>query len=1556
MDQQEPGCDAEQLTQMENNVADTAEASSQSKGTDMAVQPRSKKSVTKKSKASTKKGKTITTISKEKPLTKVGHVAEGTEHMFRTHICSECRRCFKTRSHLIEHMRIHFPDPSLQCPTCKHYFTSKSKLRIHMLRETGQKLYRCHLCEYGAVERNSLRRHLTSVHGHQEDDAPNGELFKCPTCHKTFGQSQALKSHMKSHNKTQNGQPLLCFHKGCSFQCTEKKQLQKHVLDAHQIEAVECRHHACGAFFGSLEDMEKHFRTHQAYHCPHCDFSCSNKSLFQQHKRQGHSGNQELNCSFCPFSTLNPVEFDQHVGHFHASEKTHHCSQCSFVTAHKRVLKRHMLMHTGEKPHKCTLCDFRCRDETYLSKHMLTHSNDKQHMCSECGYVTKWKHYLSVHMRKHAGDLRYKCNQCPYRCHRIDQLNSHKLRHQEKSLICEVCAYSCKRKTELRSHMQLKHSTNADAQPPVYQCKFCPYTTKYRQALHSHENCRHTRTRMFRCALCLYTTFSNTSLFLHKKKSHGYVPGDVGWLEKYAEKEKEQSSADLTHNFFSKNTSNSEYREETVNTKESNRTVDDSIDMSVNDHENEAIAATIGGPEVISTQTLVQPSLDIKSAREKASNLSDGHPTDEEQCGSPLFASQTSQSSTQMVLAETVNIHDTPFDFESHTLHTVHQNFPQPSADDNDDDDNAVYCEDQSDSEDLPLVTETERSMESLHQEKCVEASASETRLQVMRKQDKDQAEALVLEGRVQMLVVQTLGNMYQCSRCSYVTRKQAALIRHCKSSCQVMKAGLRCQDCGMQFKQQRSLNTHFRKCQSLQRRRKKFDLASNVGTSGSCVVSSGSDASIHVQSASLKSGSLTMHPEPVKVSDSIDSRVQGSAEPEGPLFPTITAVENETESLTSRTKEGHSTVKNRNKLAEEELVNVEISHTEDDGRYTCRKCLFSSVRKVTIDRHCATCSGSTHKVHLAETGEQFEQEDNPIDSDHDQEDNGANDSERDSAEEDRPQDPKPRFSCPKCPFFCHQKRALTSHQIKGCLKPGEIQCPQCSFVAKSEKSLSHHMLAHKKDKKVTRGKMSRNLQCNLCSFTCKQERCLTQHVAVKHEGVRPHQCRFCSFSTIRRYRLEAHESMHTGVGRHSCELCGQTFGTTSRLRLHHQRIHDKQATHFCSLCDYRAYNLNDINRHNLSCHSGDLSYHCSQCNARFCSEVALRQHSNRAHPDANSLSCTQCSFTCSCQAALKAHMQQEHSEIKAKKTQNGTDKQSKISITHQCLVCSFSTHKKLLLVEHMLDEHEDGPAEEKTLKCDVCGFSCTHQVVFDQHVRSHGGTCLFKCTECEFSTRNKQKITWHIRIHTGEKPYRCEKCSYACADPSRLKYHMRIHMEERKYLCPECGYKCKWVNQLKYHMTKHTGAKPYACEDCEYCTNRADALRIHRETRHRDVRSFICEKCGKAFKTRFLLKTHQRKHSEERPYVCSICQRAFRWPAGLRHHYLSHTNQLPFYCLHCTYRAKQKFQVVKHIQRHHPDLPVQDGVGKDQEASSMGTQNTWIREEEVRQENAGDM
>ena len=98
-------------------------------------------------------------------------------------------------------------------------------------------------------------------------------------------------------------------------------------------------------------------------------------------------------------------------------------------------------------------------------------------------------------------------------------------------------------------------------------------------------------------------------------------------------------------------------------------------------------------------------------------------------------------------------------------------------------------------------------------------------------------------------------------------------------------------------------------------------------------------------------------------------------------------------------------------------------------------------------------------------------------------------------------------------------------------------------------------------------------------------------------------------------------------------------------------------------------------------------------------------------------------------------------------------------------------------MAQHLLEEHEDekeekedGSGADKPLKCSHCEFSCRHQLVLQQHLRSHGGMRLYKCTDCKYTTRNKQKITWHIRIHTGEKPYSCEQCSYTCSDPFRLK------------------------------------------------------------------------------------------------------------------------------------------------------------------------------------------
>nr|XP_005279772.3 zinc finger protein 142 [Chrysemys picta bellii] len=1580
-----------------------------------------------------------------------GDVAEGSEYLFKTHMCPECKRCFKKRTHLVEHLHLHFPDPSLQCPNCQKYFTSKSKLKIHMMRETGEKTHRCPLCHYSSVEKNALNRHMASMH----ENISNfySDVYACPVCQETFRLSQALKDHLKTH-KTEPKR-LSCFQDDCGYCSEDRKEFIRHLKEAHGIRAVECKYHACSLLFGTAEAMEAHRKTHYAFHCQQCDFVCSNKHIFRKHKKQGHPGSEHLQCGFCPYATFNPVQFHDHVGKMHANEKIHKCTECSFATAHKRVLIRHMLLHTGEKPHKCELCDFTCRDVSYLSKHMLTHSNDKNYMCTECGYVTKWKHYLNVHMRKHTGDLRYQCNQCSYRCHRADQLSSHKLRHQGKSLICEVCGFACKRKYELQKHMQVKHSQNY--QMPVFQCQYCSYQTKYKQALLNHENCKHTKQKEFRCALCSYCTFSNTSLFFHKRKAHGYVPGDKDWLENYASKELEISSADVLLNYdisvALRSDSNSSLSGKELWQKSKPSAVEPqqeasqqafvvplldraagqlggSAEMARGLAEEERGPSTDMGPledsraqascamaedsgmlndagDAVESCTLHLETLDVSAdsvLRLGASEPQAAQPenADALSCKDPAYDVLSSQDA--LVLEENDNgLEDVP-DFEEEPEVQGQERLEgsagglacTANAAERHEKDTQRGPEDRCDGQcsDVPSMASDPNAVPETREDSmqeawfsilkpaeqghfsapgdpaspCAEAKAgpqSELVLKALRKQDKEQAETLVLEGRVQMLVVQSESQIFKCETCSYITRKEKSMALHVKAGCQSRKSPLVCRECGASFKQQRGLNTHLlKKCPVILRKNKPLKPAVQEQP-GSAGVENGRGGSEDGEASSIPKPPWELNRVPVKASST--SRPFPEAPSVGSPAPSK-ALEDAAETTVAELP----VPGDRDQVEEAKCPSLPEKYRLEQGKLHCNACSFVCSRVSTISSHvedgcrsleqfrCSLCS-EAFRSRRALKSHQLEKHDKLESSRPAGEEGGTRARPlEEGAAPDGPRETRPagkgkgqprkavgvtaarkaarckrrRFSCPTCPFTCHQERAMKTHKKRGCVKLDEFHCPACPFTSKGANALRLHRRLHRQyhSKRPP-------LQCRQCDFTCKQARCLRQHVHIKHEGVKPHKCLYCDFSTTRRYRLEAHESLHTGVGRIACSVCSQTFGTNSKLRIHNRRVHEKKPTHFCLLCDYSGYLQNDITRHVNSCHRGELQFSCARCEARFSSETALKQHVLRRHEEKVSHRCPHCSFVCHSEATLKCHAQKQHPHLECGTckeifaSREALEEHKTLHFSHRCDHCSFAAKERQQLVRHYVESHEPTAAQDRPLKCPFCDFACHHQLVFDHHVKGHGGTRVYKCADCDYTTKNKQKITWHIRIHTGEKPYKCQLCKYACADPSRLKYHMRIHKEERKYLCPDCGYKCKWVNQLKYHMTKHTGLKPYQCDECEYCTNRADALRIHKETRHRDTRSFICEQCGKAFKTRFLLKTHLKKHSEEKPYVCNVCHRGFRWAAGLRHHYLTHTNEHPFFCRYCSYKAKQKFQVIKHIQRHHPDCGPGDlsqGVGKD--------------------------
>ncbi|VTJ61612.1 Hypothetical predicted protein [Marmota monax] len=1337
-----------------------------------------------------------------------GDVTSSTECLFKTHMCPECKRCFKKRTHLVEHLHLHFPDPTLQCPNCQKFFTSKSKLKTHLLRELGEKAHRCPLCQYSAVERNALNRHMASMH----EDISNfySDTYVCPVCREEFRLSQALKEHLKSHTAAAVAEPLPlpCFQEGCSYAAPDRKAFVKHLKETHGVRAVECRHHSCPMLFATAEAMEAHHKSHYAFHCPHCDFACSNKHLFRKHKKQGHPGSEELRCTFCPFATFNPVAYQDHVGKMHAHEKIHQCPECNFATAHKRVLIRHMLLHTGEKPHKCELCDFTCRDVSYLSKHMLTHSNTKDYMCTECGYVTKWKHYLSVHMRKHAGDLRYQCNQCSYRCHRADQLSSHKLRHQGKSLMCEVCAFACKRKYELQKHMASQHHPGTPA--PLYPCRYCNYQSRHKQALLSHENCKHTRLREFHCALCDYRTFSNTTLFFHKRKAHGYVPGDQVWQLRDTSQEPGARQS-LTPPPDSEPSSQLSAQPEGPGHKPD---VDPTLDQALPETSEEVITQRQDGSEASHGNDLVGSSSPAEVEEGSCTLHLEALGVELEPVSEPSLEELTETAPVEFRPLDA----SVPLGLEGPVLSSFESvGTPGLGAEEE-----PILEKPESESPRNPSSSEeapnswvgTFKVTAPAETAPLPQLPETESLLKALRKQDKEQAEALVLEGRVQMVVIQGEGQAFRCPHCPFITRREKALNLHSRTGCQARREPLLCPECGTSFKQQRGLSTHLlKKCPVLLKKNKGLPRADTP-------------IPLHPQLPGTEASEDAKDGKPPPVPLEVELLLSKDAPSEVPREPEVE------EPLTTPSISPAPPIGNSSPTETPEKFYFE------QGKFRCNSCMFLCSRLSSITSHvaegCRGGRGRGGKRGLPQTQPSLSLQNNENSAPLSNRNTQSSPSNGDTTLTQKQKGAL--FSCPTCPFRCQQERALRTHQTKGCPlgMSGELHCGLCPFIAPAAAALRLHQKRRHPTTISTRGPRP-PLQCGDCGFTCKQNRCLQQHRQLKHEGVKPHQCPFCDFSTTRRYRLEAHQSRHTGVGRIPCSSCPQTFGTNSKLRLHRLRVHDKTPTHFCPLCDYSGYLRHDITRHVNSCHQGTPAFACSQCEAQFSSETALKQHALRRHPEPlnpapgspaeateGPLNCSRCGLLCPNLASLRGHTRKQHPRLECGACQEAFPSRPALEehrrqqhFSHRCQLCDFAARERAGLVKHYLEQHEEtsaapaasnGDAGQPPLRCPFCDFACRHQLVLDHHVKGHGGTRLYKCTDCAYSTKNRQKITWHSRIHTGEKPYRCHLCPYACADPSRLKYHMRIHKEERKYLCPECGYKCKWVNQLKYHMTKHTG------------------------------------------------------------------------------------------------------------------------------------------------------
>ncbi|EAR92944.2 C2H2-type zinc-finger protein (macronuclear) [Tetrahymena thermophila SB210] len=151
----------------------------------------------------------------------------------KQYICEyeECKKIFKAKKSLRDHIRIHTNQRPYSCvePNCGKSFVQYSSLQKHSRTHKGDRPYKCDYfeCDQAFTQVSNLKRHQ-KIH-------LNDKPYECNQCLRKFTTSSNLKQHQITHESQKERQRFKCQIDECGksylYSSSLKKHEKEHILN-----------------------------------------------------------------------------------------------------------------------------------------------------------------------------------------------------------------------------------------------------------------------------------------------------------------------------------------------------------------------------------------------------------------------------------------------------------------------------------------------------------------------------------------------------------------------------------------------------------------------------------------------------------------------------------------------------------------------------------------------------------------------------------------------------------------------------------------------------------------------------------------------------------------------------------------------------------------------------------------------------------------------------------------------------------------------------------------------------------------------------------------------------------------------------------------------------------------------------------------------------------------------------------------------------------------------------------------------------------------------------